>query len=108
MVAQVDDRTDAEAPSAAGLQGNIERMWAYLTIKEILEKRLESDDKDEKERLKQRALQMSLRVSVAVYIQGAPGMWFRVSVTVYIQGALQMSLGVSVTVYIQRALECYF
>ena len=81
MVAQVDDSTDVEAPSAAGFQGNIERMWAYLTIKEILEKRLESDDKDEKERLKQRALQMSLRVSVTVYIQGALEMSLRINIT---------------------------
>ena len=82
MVAQVDGSTDdVVAPSATGLQGNIERMWAYLTIKEILEKRLESDDKDEKERLKQRALEMSLRVSVTGLIQMALEMSLRVSVT---------------------------
>ena len=47
---------------------NIERMWAYLTIKEILERRLESDDKDEKNRLKQQALDLSLRVSVSLIL----------------------------------------
>ena len=38
-----------------------QRLWAYLTIKELLKKRLISDDAAEKEELEERALDLSLK-----------------------------------------------
>ncbi|XP_041349325.1 inter-alpha-trypsin inhibitor heavy chain H3-like [Gigantopelta aegis] len=38
-----------------------ERMWAYLTIKEILEKQVGEKDRVQKERLKQKAIELSLK-----------------------------------------------
>ncbi|XP_072025346.1 inter-alpha-trypsin inhibitor heavy chain H3-like [Amphiura filiformis] len=38
-----------------------QRLWAYLTIKELLRKRLISDDSEEKEQFKSRALELSLK-----------------------------------------------
>ncbi|XP_072026086.1 inter-alpha-trypsin inhibitor heavy chain H4-like [Amphiura filiformis] len=38
-----------------------QRLWAYLTIKELLRKQIIVDDKDEKERLEARALELSLK-----------------------------------------------
>ena len=38
-----------------------QRLWAYLTIKELLSKRLISDDAEEKEEFEERALNLSLK-----------------------------------------------
>ena len=38
-----------------------QRLWAYLTIKELLKKRLISDDTEEKEEFEERALNLSLK-----------------------------------------------
>ena len=38
-----------------------QRLWAYLTIKELLNKRLISDDAEEKEEFEERALNLSLK-----------------------------------------------
>ena len=38
-----------------------ERLWAYFTIKELLRKQIIADDTDIKDRLEQRALELSLR-----------------------------------------------
>ena len=38
-----------------------QRLWAYLTIKELLSKRLISDDTEEKEEFEERALNLSLK-----------------------------------------------
>lgn len=62
----------AEAPDASGLAEFTERLWAYMTIKNILEKRLESTDAAEKETLKQEALEMSLKVNSLQWLSG-PG-----------------------------------
>ncbi len=66
MVFSMESGTSAgsalQLPSPADLQGKLERVWAYLTIKEILKKRIETTDKDEKDRLKERALELSLQV----------------------------------------------
>ena len=43
-------------------QKNLQRMWAYLTIKEILKKSLEAESQEEKDALKAKALQLSLKV----------------------------------------------
>ena len=52
-------------PSAATLKSKLERLWAYLTIKEVLEKVTGSDNSTEKEFLKQKALDLSLKVLVS-------------------------------------------
>ena len=51
-----------QLPSPSDLQDKLERVWAYLTIKEILKKRIKTTDKEEKDRLKERALELSLQV----------------------------------------------
>ena len=38
-----------------------QRLWAFLTIKELLRKRVAADGRDEKEALKERALELSLK-----------------------------------------------
>ena len=39
-----------------------ERLWAYLTIKKLMDKMVESDDAEEKAQAKAKALELSLRV----------------------------------------------
>ncbi len=59
-----EQTTVTRGPKSLG--GFVERMWAYLTIKRLLEKtKLEPDD-SENSRLKQKALQLSLKVRQAL------------------------------------------
>ena len=62
----VDEESD-EAPSTAGLRNKMERMWAYLTIKSLLKKSIETTSPTEKEDLKRQALDLSLKVSNVNY-----------------------------------------
>lgn len=43
--------------------GNLERVWAYLSLKQLLEKRDAADDKEAKEGLAQEALRIALKYS---------------------------------------------
>lgn len=43
--------------------GNLERVWAYLSLKQLLEKRDAADDKEAKEGLTQEALRIALKYS---------------------------------------------
>ena len=43
-----------------------ERLWAYLTIKKLLDKRVESDNPEEKKQAEAKALALSLKVSICV------------------------------------------
>ena len=43
-----------------------ERLWAYLTIKKLLDKRVESDNPEEKKQAEAKALALSLKVSIYV------------------------------------------
>ncbi|XP_013407759.1 inter-alpha-trypsin inhibitor heavy chain H3 isoform X1 [Lingula anatina] len=52
---------DLDAPDASSLTSFTERLWAYLTIKNTLETMKETSDNQEKETLKQKALDMSLK-----------------------------------------------
>ena len=62
---QSDEPTDEiELPSGATQRGYFERLWAYLTIKEILARKDKSSNGTEKAELKQQALDMSLKVGV--------------------------------------------
>lgn len=56
--------TEAPVLPPETLGGFVERMWAYQTIKKLLEKeKYLEDDADKKKQLKDRALKLSLKVS---------------------------------------------
>ena len=55
-------RNNRTIPNVSGLSKFTERLWAYLTIKDLMNRRLESTDSGEKGRLKARALKLSLEV----------------------------------------------
>jgi hypothetical protein len=49
-------------PRNTGLRASTERLWAYLTIKELLEKMDQESDPDDRAEIKARALSLSLKV----------------------------------------------
>ena len=53
----------------ADISGFTERLWAYLTIKKLLDKMIESTDQAVKDEAKAKALEMSLKVKNIVYRQ---------------------------------------
>ena len=54
-----------------GLAAYVERMWAYLTIKQLLDEHLTASNETEKKELKKKALELSLQVSAAMYPDAA-------------------------------------
>ena len=56
------NQTSPPAPSDTRLSGVTERLWAYLTIRQILDNMVEETNPTKKAALKQKALELSLKV----------------------------------------------
>ena len=50
-----------------GLAAHVERMWAYLTIQELLEKELRETNDTKKKEIRKEALELSLRVCLLIF-----------------------------------------
>ncbi|XP_064625636.1 inter-alpha-trypsin inhibitor heavy chain H3-like isoform X2 [Lineus longissimus] len=59
----IEKEVDVKDASNTGLRASTERLWAYLTIRELLDKMEKTDDDDDKAELKSKALRLSLKYS---------------------------------------------
>ena len=64
MNIEEDDRLALELPPTVNLGNKFERLWAYLTIKDTLNKMLQATNATVKAALKQQALDLSLQVGL--------------------------------------------
>lgn len=67
LSADLDDNSFPELTKPGDYVKITEKIWAYLTIKQLLEKSVGETDPTVKEDMKKQALELSLKVTISVY-----------------------------------------